>query len=55
MRAMLLLPFLLLSWANMTAAQEKPLVVDVWPGKAPGDHNKGAPRPSPGTVILQDF
>ena len=37
MRAMLLLPFLLLSWANMTAAQEKPLVVDVWPGKAPGE------------------
>ncbi len=37
MRAMLLLPLLLLSWANMTAAQEKPLVVDVWPGKAPGE------------------
>ncbi len=44
MRTLLLLPFLLLAWADVTAAQEKPLVVEVWPGRAPGETGKVGPE-----------
>ena len=44
MRAMLLVPVLLLAWVGGSAAQEKPLILDVWPGKAPGETGNVGPE-----------